>query len=94
MAQMLKQYQMLLESIVSDSDQRISELSLLTQAERHQILVEWNDTAADYPEEQVYPHVVRDQGQRTHLRQWRLFLAMSSLVTTNSIAGRINWPTI
>jgi amino acid adenylation domain-containing protein len=49
MAEMLKQYQVLLESIVSDSDQRISELSLLTEAERHQILVDWNDTAADYP---------------------------------------------
>ena len=51
MAQMLKQYQMLLASIVSDSDQRISELSLLTEAERQQILVDWNDTAADYPED-------------------------------------------
>ncbi|MGD9250888.1 MAG: amino acid adenylation domain-containing protein [Desulfobacterales bacterium] len=52
MAQMLSQYQTLLAAIVSDPNQRISELSLLKEAERHQILVDWNDKAADYPEDQ------------------------------------------
>ncbi|WP_334310735.1 amino acid adenylation domain-containing protein [Spirulina major] len=39
----------LLAGIVSDPDQAIAQLPLLTAAERQQILVDWNDTAADYP---------------------------------------------
>src|SRR5262249_35311571 len=34
----------LLEGIVADADQRISALPLLTEAERRQLLVEWNNT--------------------------------------------------
>ena len=52
MEQMLSHYQTLLETIVANPDQRISELSILTEAERHRILVGWNDTAAVYPEGQ------------------------------------------
>ena len=65
MAQMLKQYQMLLESIVSDSDQRISELSLLTEAERHQILVDWNATQQDYSSEKTLVHLFEEQVERS-----------------------------
>jgi amino acid adenylation domain-containing protein len=38
---MLGHYQRLLESIVVNSNQRLSELSLLTEAEQQQLLVEW-----------------------------------------------------
>lgn len=41
---MLRHFEVLLEDIVSDPDRRLSELSLLTKPERHQLLVEWNDT--------------------------------------------------
>jgi len=43
-------FQTLLQSIVIDPDQRIADLPLITEDERHQLLVEWNDTAADSPE--------------------------------------------
>jgi amino acid adenylation domain-containing protein len=42
---MLGQYGRLLEAIASDPEVRLSELPLLTEAERRQILDEWNDTA-------------------------------------------------
>ncbi|HVF55927.1 MAG TPA: amino acid adenylation domain-containing protein, partial [Pyrinomonadaceae bacterium] len=42
-------FRLLLESIVGDSRQSLSELAMLSEAERHRLLVEWNDTAADYP---------------------------------------------
>jgi amino acid adenylation domain-containing protein len=42
-------FQTLLEAIVADPDQTIATLPLLTPAERHQLLVGWNDTQADYP---------------------------------------------
>jgi hypothetical protein len=44
-------YRALLKSIASNPDERVSFLPLLTNAERHQMLVEWNDTQADYPED-------------------------------------------
>jgi len=46
---MIGHFQTLLEGIVADPDQPISTLPLLTEAERHQLLIEWNDTKADYP---------------------------------------------
>jgi amino acid adenylation domain-containing protein len=46
---MLVHFERLLESIVANPDQPISELSLLTEEERHQLLVEWNDTKRPFP---------------------------------------------
>ncbi len=50
-ARMLSHYQNLLTGIISDQTLRLSELPLLTDAEQHQLLVEWNDTATDYPQD-------------------------------------------
>ncbi len=41
----------LLEGAVSDPGKRIGELPLLDPAERHRIVAEWNETAADYPDD-------------------------------------------
>ncbi|MEO1376010.1 MAG: amino acid adenylation domain-containing protein [Cyanobacteria bacterium J06635_10] len=48
---MLGHFQTLLSSIVNDPQQCISELQLLTPPEIQQLLVEWNDTKTDYPED-------------------------------------------
>ena len=48
MSRMGSHWQTLLESIVADPGQQISKLKLLTNAERHRILQEWNDTARPY----------------------------------------------
>jgi amino acid adenylation domain-containing protein len=39
----------LLESVVGDPDQRLADLPMLTDAERHQLSVEWSDTRAARP---------------------------------------------
>jgi aspartate racemase len=44
-------FQTLLEGILGNPDTRISDLPLLTAAERYQLLVEWNNTQADYPKQ-------------------------------------------
>ncbi len=44
-------YATLLEAISRDPDQSISRLPMLTDAERQQLLVDWNDTKADYPKD-------------------------------------------
>ena len=46
-ARMLGHFQNLLEGIVANPQASLSDLPLLTPAERHQILVEWNDTKTD-----------------------------------------------
>ena len=48
MTRMLGHFQTLLEAIVKDPDQRLSDLSLLTDAERQQVLVGRNDILDDY----------------------------------------------
>jgi amino acid adenylation domain-containing protein len=58
-------YQSLLEGIVSDPEQPIATLPILTAAERHRILIEWNDTAADYPKDKCIHELFEDQVQRT-----------------------------
>ena len=45
---MLGHFQVLLEGIVTDPDQQVSVLPLLTEAEERQLLVDWNDTATEY----------------------------------------------
>jgi amino acid adenylation domain-containing protein len=43
-------FQTLLEAIVTNPQQRVSQFPLLSEAERHQLLVEWNNTQAEYPQ--------------------------------------------
>ncbi|MCT7951958.1 amino acid adenylation domain-containing protein [Ancylothrix sp. C2] len=45
---MLEHFQILLEGIVKNPEQRLSELPILSKKEQHQILVEWNQTQADF----------------------------------------------
>ncbi|MEH2088950.1 amino acid adenylation domain-containing protein [Nostoc sp.] len=47
-ARMTGHFVTLLESIITNPQQQISQLSLLTEVEQHQLLVEWNDTQVDY----------------------------------------------
>jgi non-ribosomal peptide synthetase component F len=37
----------------------------LSEAERHQLLVEWNDTQADYPQEQCIHQLFEEQVEKT-----------------------------
>ncbi|MBD1881802.1 non-ribosomal peptide synthetase [Coleofasciculus sp. FACHB-T130] len=46
---MLEHFQILLEGIVANPEQRVAELPILSEAELHQLLVQWNNTKVDYP---------------------------------------------
>ncbi len=48
---LLSQMQRLLELMLTQPEMKLSEVSLLDDKERHQLLVEWNQTEADYPRE-------------------------------------------
>ena len=55
----------LLEGIVSNPDQRISRLPMLTEAERLQLCVEWNNTATDIPAGTCLHELFAAQAERT-----------------------------
>ncbi len=55
----------LLESIVTNPEQRLRELPMLTDAERRQMLVEWNDTAREYVRERCIHQLFEEQAERT-----------------------------
>jgi amino acid adenylation domain-containing protein len=58
-------FQTLLEGIVARPEARLSELPLLTETERRQLLVEWNDTQADYPKDKCIHQLFEEQVART-----------------------------
>jgi amino acid adenylation domain-containing protein len=63
-ARMAGHFKTLLEGIVTDPDTHISRLPILTAAERHQLLIEWNDTGREYPRECVH-RLFEQQVERT-----------------------------
>jgi amino acid adenylation domain-containing protein len=58
-------FQSLLQNIVANPDARLSALSILTEAERQQLLVGWNDTNRDYPRDECIPRLFEAQVERT-----------------------------
>jgi aspartate racemase len=57
-------YRTLLEAIVAEPDGRIASLPLLTPAERHPIVVEWNRTDVEYPRDATVHELFQAQAQR------------------------------
>ncbi|WP_292779568.1 non-ribosomal peptide synthetase [Nostoc sp. NMS9] len=58
-------FQILLRAIVANPRAPIAELPLLTIAERHQLLVEWNNTEVDYPGDKCIHQLFEEQVERT-----------------------------
>ena len=58
-------FQALLEAIVDSPSQKICDLPLLTEAERRQLLVEWNDTATDYPSQSCIQELFEEQASNS-----------------------------
>jgi amino acid adenylation domain-containing protein/non-ribosomal peptide synthase protein (TIGR01720 family) len=57
--------QTLLENLIANPDQCISTLPLLTEPERHQLLVEWNDTKTDFPFDKCIHQLFEEQVERS-----------------------------
>jgi aspartate racemase len=62
---MLGHLRTLLEGVIADPDRRLSELPLLTEPERYQLLVEWNATATEYPHDATIGRLFQLQATRT-----------------------------
>jgi amino acid adenylation domain-containing protein len=55
----------LLEGFARDERQQLDALSPLTEKERQQVLIEWNQTAAAYPDHQCLHELFEEQAART-----------------------------
>jgi amino acid adenylation domain-containing protein len=62
---MTNHFQNLLSAIVESPQQAISQFPLLSKAEHHQILVEWNETATEYPSDRLIHQLFEEQVERT-----------------------------
>ena len=62
---LLGHFQTLLQGVVADPNQRISDLPLLTQAEKQQLLVECNQTTRDYPKAHCIHQLFEEQVEKT-----------------------------
>ncbi|AFY44045.1 non-ribosomal peptide synthetase [Nostoc sp. PCC 7107] len=62
---MLGHFQTLLESVVSNPQQPIADLKLLTPPEVQQLLVDWNNTKKDYPQDKCIHQLFEAQVEKT-----------------------------
>ncbi len=64
-ARMLRNFQTLLEAIEADPEGRLSDLSVLTEGERRQLLVEWNAGEPDVPSNSCVHQLFEAQAELT-----------------------------
>jgi amino acid adenylation domain-containing protein len=60
-----RHFRILLEGIVANPEKRLSELPVLSEAERHQLLFEWNDTKRNYPKEKCVHQFFEEQAEKS-----------------------------
>jgi amino acid adenylation domain-containing protein len=65
MRRMLEHFETLLEGIIKNPEQCISDLPILTDGERHQLLIEKNDTGCELPKEQCVHRLFESQAARS-----------------------------
>ena len=63
--QMLGHLETVLGNMVHAADQKLSSLDILSASERHQLLVTWNDTQADYAKEKCIHQLFEEQASKT-----------------------------
>jgi len=62
-ARMVRAFGIILKGIAADPERPISELPLLDDTERQEILVQWNETACEFPEDQCIHHLFELQAR-------------------------------
>jgi non-ribosomal peptide synthetase component F len=89
-ARMLRHFERLLQGIVNDPEKRLSRLPLLTDAERAQLLVQWNDTETEYGADRCIHEVFDSQVERMP-NAIAVVSETERLSYVSSIAVQTNW---
>jgi len=58
-------YRKVLVAMVTKPEERHEKVCLLSEAERHQLLVEWNDTDSEYPQDKCIHQLFEEQVEKT-----------------------------
>jgi amino acid adenylation domain-containing protein len=58
-----RHFEKVVAEVVRDPDQRIKEIDLMSGSERERILVEWNQTATDYPRDRSIHELFEEQAE-------------------------------
>jgi amino acid adenylation domain-containing protein len=62
---MLRHYATLLDGIIANPDLRIDATPLMTVADRHQVVIDWNETQAEFPRDRCIHQLFEEQAART-----------------------------
>jgi amino acid adenylation domain-containing protein len=65
MQRMLRHFGILLQEIIKNPEARVSQLRMLGEGEREQLLVEWNRTQSQYPKERTWVQLFEAQVDRS-----------------------------
>jgi amino acid adenylation domain-containing protein len=63
-ARMVEHFQILLEGIVANPEQQIAQLPLLSKSDLDNVLVKWNDTHLDYPQDKLVHQLFENIAQQ------------------------------
>lgn len=64
-SKMLEHLQILLEEFINNPQEKLGSLSILTESEKQQILIDWNNTKADYPRDKCIHQLFEEQVIKT-----------------------------
>jgi amino acid adenylation domain-containing protein/non-ribosomal peptide synthase protein (TIGR01720 family) len=64
-SRLINHYKVLLESIFHEPNREISTLAILTKEERYQLLLDWNQTSAQYPKDKTIHQLFEEQVEKT-----------------------------
>lgn len=64
-SRILGYFQTLVKGVITHPEQSLFELPLLSEAEKHQLLVEWNNTQVNYPQDKCIHQLFEVQTERT-----------------------------
>ncbi|HEX8845598.1 MAG TPA: amino acid adenylation domain-containing protein, partial [Pyrinomonadaceae bacterium] len=60
-----RHFERLLEAIIVDAEQQVAAINVLSAAEHEQIVVQWNETSTEYPQESCVHQLFEEQVART-----------------------------
>jgi len=83
---MVGHFQVLLEGIVAHPEQRLSEVPLLPESEKHRLRVEWNQTWADFPRGKCIHDLMEEQVERTPTA-----VALAGPSLTQASTSQVSW---
>ncbi len=62
---LVRHFEVLMKGLMTDANQRLSQLPMMSERERQQIVVEWNKTAAEYPRDRCIHEIFEQQVEQT-----------------------------